>query len=47
MINIKTIYNIMEINKDTLTDIELKRIINYKLLRIIIYMENDTDEINY
>lgn len=47
MINIKTIYNIKEINKDTLTDIELKRIINYKLLRIIIYMENDTDEINY
>lgn len=47
MINIKTIYNIKEINKDTLTDIELKRIINYKLLMIIIYMENDIDEIIY
>lgn len=44
MILINIVYNVVEKIDDTITDTDLKEIINKKLLNIILFMETCTNE---
>lgn len=46
MILINIVYNVIEEYKNTVTDTDLKEIINKKLLAIILFMENCSNETN-
>lgn len=43
---INIVYNVKEVVNKTITDKDLKSIINKKLLNIILFMENTTNECN-